>query len=146
MKSICKYLLIIELIISFTSPSLFLLQGLLIIPIFVGTGLFYDGKLDLSYVGSIIIIIGGMIGLFAIIALLKKIINPKRNVMASKKLLLFLICGILALTAPLITTIIEAGTIVSNKWNWQVIVIFIIPLLVTFHFIYLGRDYLFLKE
>jgi len=144
MKQTQKILLILEVLLCFGPVTLFLFQGIIITTVF-GIISIMDDKPEFFFITSTIRIIGGTFGLIGIIQLTKIIIQKKSNDMKHRRILFFILCGILSIVQPIINGFYNNNTFNLNK-DFSILIMHILPLVSTFHLIYLGRHYLFLKS
>lgn len=128
MRPIYKFLIIVEAIIGFGPLVIILGLGLIAIPISI------VGILD-GYYGALLMLlieIGGFLGMFAFISVLMHILEPSRYFLSFSKLRFFIICGF----CSILGFTFMSGINIELIW-------LLIPIVVSVHFIYLGRKYVF---
>jgi len=143
MKQTHKVLLILEVLLCFGPVSLFLFQGMIITTVF-GITVIMDNKPEFLFLSSIILIFCGIFGLIGIIQLTKIIIQKKSNDRNHRRILFFIFCGILSIMLPVLNGFYNNNAFNLNK-DFPILIVFILPLISTFHLMHLGRYYLFLK-
>ena len=135
MKIKYKILLLIEIFVLFAAPTIMLFGS-----IFYSNITLYkilNGKELDSIFGWLFINIGGVLGMVAIISLLIKIMLPNRNIPSPRKIIFFIIMGVIPiiLAAYFILSIVEP--------NFFHLFVFLFPIIGSAHLMYLNRVYLF---
>jgi len=130
MKVIRKIALIIETIIGFCLPVYIWVLGLIMSP-FLALGIVTGGGVDMA-VSLLAVILGG-IGLWGMLQLAVKVLEPHSQVTTPRRLLGFVACGFLAVSIAIMLLGFE-----STSFS----VVFLPPILVAIHFLYLARKYL----
>ena len=131
MNILFKIMLVAEVLILFSFPSLMLI-GVIFSEKFWVSLLTYSVLYKLAYVMSAIT------GLVGVLSILTKIIFPKRAVESPMILWLYLLSGVIAVLIP-----------AYGMWenidfqNWAHLLLFVGPLLGVVHLAYLGRGYMF---
>ena len=128
MRVIFKVLLILEFVLAFFPVVYLWILSLIVFPASV-IGMFHGGK-D-AFVASLMTILGGL-GIWGIIQLLIKILNPELPISRPKHIVVYIASGILAL---IIAAIIMQPSGLKN------LVMFLLPAVVTLHFVYLKKGY-----
>ena len=131
MKILFKTLVVIEVLILFSLPSLMLI-GIIISEKFWLALFTLGGWFNMAYV---VCAISGVIG---VISILLKIIFPKKSVESPLVLWVYLLLGVTAVLMPA-----YGMWPMFDIYNWAHVLLFIAPLLGVMHLIYLGRHYLF---
>lgn len=130
MRMIRKVVLIAEAVMSFAPMVLIWLLGFFMSPVFL-FGLLAGVDVELATV-LLAITLGG-IGLWGVVHLTIKVIQPNYRVITPRVLKRFLACGYLA---------VFIAIQLFDPELQELAVIFLPPLLVTTHFMYLARGYL----
>jgi hypothetical protein len=126
MKSLYRILILLEAVVSFGPLVLLLGLGLITIPGAIIS--LFNG--DLGGIILLLIEIGGILGLIAFICVLLHIFEPTKYFVKPKKLRWFILCGF----ASILMFMFITGVNKSTLW-------LVLPLLVSLHFVYLGRRY-----
>jgi len=129
MKPIYKALILLETVICFGPLVLILGLGLIVIPVAIIKA--FEGEFGGLFL--LAIELGGALGLVALICVLLHIFNPTKGYISAKKLRLFIAAGFVSLFAYIYMTGLN---------SWSSFYLFA-PLAASFHFIYLGRSYVF---
>jgi len=143
MKQTYKILLLLEVLLCFGPVTLFLFQGILIVIVFAIKAIL-DGQSDYFFITSMLRILGGVFGLIGIIHLTRIIILKRINNIKRRRILFFILCGIFAIAQPIFNGLYNGADFNLNK-DVPLLLMLTLPLISTFHLIYLGRKYLFLK-
>ena len=130
MKVIRNIALIIETIIGFGLPVYIWVFGLIMSP-FLALGFVTGVGVDMA-VYLLVIVLGG-IGLWGMLQLTVKVLEPQSRVTTPRRLLGFIACGFLAVS--IITVLLGFDPTGFS-------LIFLPPVLVAVHFLYLAREYL----
>jgi len=142
MNKINKILLHLELTICFV-PVAFLYSMLVIfasrgkVSGFVDEILYGWGSQFYLSVKYLIVVIIGAMGLIAIVSLAIKVISPASNVISRGKLILFVCLAVFLDIAMLISVLNDKVP------DIPIVISLILPLIGSFHLMYLGRRYLF---
>lgn len=134
MNPVLKILLLAEVAICFGPAFLILVVGLVFIPVALQS--LASGHMAGAYL--LAMLLGGMFGMAAVISLVIKILEPDSRTLSSRKILLFMAFGILAISGFLIIAS-------DGRVSWQ-LGIASLPLAASIHLIYLGRGYVFGKN
>ncbi|WP_036127941.1 hypothetical protein [Marinobacter nitratireducens] len=134
MKPVLKILLLAEVVICFGPAFIILLMGLVVIPVALES--LVNGHMAGVYL--LAMLLGGWLGMAALISLVIKILEPDSRTLSPRKILLFMSFGILAVSGFLVM----AG---EGGGSWQ-LGIASLPLAASVHLIYLGRNYVFGKN
>ena len=126
MKPLYKILILLEAIVSFGPLVLLLGLGLITIPGAIIS--LYNG--DFGGLVLLLIEVGGILGLIAFICVLLHIFEPSKYFIKPKKLRWFILCGFVSV----LTFMFVTGVNKSTLW-------LALPLVVSLHFLYLGRRY-----
>lgn len=129
MKVIRKIALIIEFIIGFGLPVYIWILGLIMSP-FLALGFVKDGEFDMA--ASLVTVVLGGVGLWGMLQLTVKVLEPHSRVTTPRKLLGFVACGLLT---------VSIATVLLGFEPKGFSLIFLPPILVTVHFLYLARGY-----
>ncbi|TMP77222.1 hypothetical protein CWB73_20540 [Pseudoalteromonas phenolica] len=126
MKPLYKFLILLEALISFGPLVILLGLGLITMPAAV------VGLISGEFGGVVLLLveIGGILGIIAFICVLLHIFEPTKYFIKPKTLRWFIFCGFLSV----LTFMFIMGINKSAFW-------LILPLLVSVHFLYLGRRY-----
>lgn len=127
MASIRSTLLVLEAALCFSSLVPPLLVGLVFSPGFLAAAPF-----DLEYLGMFGLVVGGVLGLFGLVTLLRKILGLRTRVTSRVALWLCLASGVSA-SVGAAWFMFEPGVRLFT---------FGLPLLATIHFMWLGRTHL----
>lgn len=130
MKVIHKIALIIETIIGFGLPVYVWVLGLIMSPFFA-LGFVTGGGVDMA-ISFLAVVLGGT-GLWGMLQLTVKVLEPHSRVTTPRKILGFVACGFLAVSIATVLLGFEASGFS---------LIFLPPVLVAMHFLYLAREYL----
>ena len=133
MKRISQLLLLLELIICYGPSLCYLIIGIAFVPFWILSAL--SG--DFQAITMVMMVVGGVIGLFALLALVYKICHPKSSMICEGKIRLLSLMGMVASIAILyqadaIEKVFEVGAF-----------LYLLPLAASLHIIYLGRNYYF---
>ena len=133
MGRIARSFFITEVILSFAPVVLFLISLIPLIPIWLHTITVEPARLldrsNILFPGAVIL---GVLGLVALANVVAQIINPSYKAIRPGLALTFAVLGLISII-PL------AFDSFFGPLRW----IFIVPIVVSIHIIYLGRDYLF---
>ena len=131
MKRGYKILILLEAIIGFGPLILMLGMGLIFIP----SSIYW--ALEGQYFGLVLLAIevAGLLGLFAFISVLLHILEPNRIFLSPKKLRIYTFLGFSALLAFI------SVSDVKSEITWLPI-----SIIVSLHFMYLARNYLFIDK
>lgn len=130
MNVIRKIALLIEIIIGFGLPVYIWILGLIMSP-FLALGFVTGGGVDMA-VSLLVVVLGGA-GLWGMLQLTVKVLDPRSRVAAPRRLLGFIACGFLA---------VPVATVLLGFESLGFSLIFLPPVLVAVHFLYLARAYL----
>ncbi|MDO3386376.1 hypothetical protein QWI17_11055 [Gilvimarinus sp. SDUM040013] len=130
MRVIRKIALIIETIIGFGLPIYMWVLGLIMSP-FLFLGFVTGGEIEMAV--SVLAVALGGIGLWGMLQLAVKVIEPHSRVTTPRRLTGFVVCGLLA---------VSIATVLLGFEPKGFSLIFLPPVLVTVHFLYLARGYL----
>ena len=130
MKVMNKILIIIEFIIAFFAVTYIWILSLVTLPLSV----FGIIKGELSFVIPVAITFLASLGFWGIIQLLIKIVNPNLPISKPNHIKVYLLAGIVALVS---------GVIYMQAKEFNHLIMFLMPALVTIHFSYLEKGYLF---
>lgn len=128
MRAIIKFLLILEFVVAFFPVIYIWILSLIILP--ASIMLILSGG-DGGLVPVIATILGSL-GFWGITQLLIKILNPELPISKPSHIAIYLIAGILALII---------GAIIMQATDFTSLVMFLLPIIVTLHFVYLKREY-----
>lgn len=130
MKVIRKIALLIETVIGFGLPVYIWVLGLIMSP-FLALGFVTGGGVDMA--ASFLVVVLGGFGLWGMLQLTVKVLEPHSRVTAPRRLLGFIACGFLA---------VSIATVLLGFEPSGFSLIFLPPVLVAVHFLYLAREYL----
>ena len=133
MKPIGKLLLMLELMICYGPSLCYLIIGIAFIPFWILSAL--SG--EFQAITMVMMVVGGIIGFFALLALCYKICNPKSNLICDGKIRLLSLMGMLSSIAILYYA--DAIEKLFEVWAF----LYLLPLAASLHIIYLGRNYYF---
>ena len=130
MNIVKKIALIVELVVGFGFAFYLWALGLLMSPMILVIA-FTEFDIG-SFILLAALIFGGA-GIWGLVQLFRKILDPNSEIAAPKKIVAYLACGI--------SSLLLAATIVGG-FSF----IFILPIIVTLHLCYMGRSYLGLQS
>lgn len=138
MKNRYKLLIILEAIILYGPAISMLTIG------YRNIDKFLLGLQDVQYlyksIEIIILLIVGTLGMLAAISILIKIIIPNTKAIPANIAKILILLMLVALMYKLVLAI-------SSGLRWEIINgLIVMPLVATIHFVYLGRDYLFINN
>jgi len=129
MKSAYRILILLEVVLCFGPATLMLALGILFIP----ATIFGFSSVEAQSILLLLPIIGGALGLVALICIVLHLFNPTQCYIKPPKMRVFILCGL----AAIIYSFLMLG---SNRYGW---VFYLLPVLATIHLTYLGRAYVF---
>ncbi|MCW7552040.1 hypothetical protein NX722_05160 [Endozoicomonas gorgoniicola] len=133
MKPISKLLLLLELMICYGPSLCYLIIGIAFVPFWILSAL--SG--EFQAITMVMMVVGGVVGFFALLALVYKICHPKSNMICDGKIRLLSLMGMISSIAILyqadaIEKLFEVGAF-----------LYLLPIAASLHIIYLGRNYYF---
>ena len=142
MTRLFKTFLFFEILVCFGPTFLSLVTGVIFVFYFAPTWLSRT-PLDFEIGATLMLfaMLGGVLGMVAVISLFIKIIKPSARVLSPSKLKFFALCGIVAVLG--ITWWTFGGVAFSNYVILVRVIIQILPVIAIIHLAYLGRSYLF---
>jgi len=129
MKPIYRILILLEVVLCFGPATIMLALGSLFIP----ATILGVSSIQAQSILLLLPIVGGALGLVALICIVLHIFNPTKGYIKPAKMRVFILCGLFAI----ISSFLMLG---GNKYGW---VFYLLPILGTLHLTYLGRAYVF---
>jgi hypothetical protein len=129
MKIIFKVVLLVEAMVGFSVLIYFWVLGLIMSPVMV-LRLLVNAEFEMVF--PVLAIVLGGVGLWGMLQLIVKVMAPGSRVAAPCRLLVYVVCGLLAVSV----------VAVFLRFDDNFFLIFLPPVLVTIHFMYLVREYL----
>ena len=133
MKSISKLLLLLELIICYGPSLCYLTIGIAFVPFWILSAL--SG--EFQAITMVMMVVGGILGLFALMALVYKICHPRSSMICDGKIRLLSLMGMLSSIA-----ILYQADAIEKLFEVNAF-LYLLPLAASLHIIYLGRNYYF---
>ena len=142
MTRLFKTILFLEILVCFGPTFLSLVTGVIFV-LYLAPSWLSRTHLDIEIGGALMVfaLLGGVLGMIAVISLFIKIIKPSASVLSPSKLKIFVLSGIVAILG--VTWWMYGGLSFSNYAALIPVTFQILPVIAAIHLVYLGRSYLF---
>ena len=133
MKQVSKLLLLLEVLVCYGPAVCYLAIGLAFVPFWLLSAL--TG--EFAALTLLLMVVGGVCGIIALVALVIKLLNPRMAVISAGKIRILSMFGMVASVAILLQT----GSL--DRLYQAETLVFLLPVVASVHIIYLGRNYYF---
>jgi hypothetical protein len=137
MRKLLKIALLLEVVLAFAMPIYFWLMGLIMSPLLIWQLFSLDGIGSSVPILIVILVIWGALGILGILQLAVKVLDPEFKLAFPQTLKIYIALGLAALVA--------AAFILDFGWTGFCIV-FLPPILVSLHLMYLARSQLWVDR
>lgn len=129
MNILYKIALLIEAAVGFSVLIIYWIMGVIMSPVMV-LRLLVNAEFEMAF--PVLVIVLGGVGVWGMLQLMVKVLAPGVRVANPRRLLVYVCCGLLAVSV----------VAVFSGFEDDFFLVFLPPVLVTIHFIYLARWYL----
>ena len=149
MKPLYRTLLLTEVVVCFFQVFSTLVVRLISV-LYIAPAYFARGLPDVE-IGALLMIamlMGGIIGMVAVVSLTIKVLKPSARVISPGKIKAFALCGILSVLGSIWLSVWSVS-VAGASWKeylsvyWGAFIFSLLPIVAVIHLAYLGRKYLF---